>query len=172
LKEQLYFQLGEELFEKLADQPLSSSTPQDRSSISQVLGRRLQNQAYRELFLRVISDQWVDYLTRVEALRVSVGMESYGQRDPLVQYKSQATDMFKSLLADIRMGIIGRLFTYQPRITGGAVSDREQGDETLEIQSEFEAGIEEAGEIKPAPSQVNEPSDQGSYSQKKKRKRH
>jgi preprotein translocase subunit SecA len=57
----------------------------------------------------------VDYLTRVEALRVSVGLEAYAQQDPLVKYKSQASDMFQTLLADIRAAVIGRIFLYQPR---------------------------------------------------------
>ena len=69
--------------------------PKTGTLVSEVLGRRLQNDAYRQLLLQVISNQWVEYLTQVEALRIQVGMERYGQRDPLVQYKSKATDMFK-----------------------------------------------------------------------------
>ena len=38
---------------------------------------------------------WVDYLTQVEALRVSIGLEAYAQRDPLVQYKGKASEMFQ-----------------------------------------------------------------------------
>jgi preprotein translocase subunit SecA len=53
----------------------------------------------------------VDYLTSMEALRTSIGLEAYGQRDPLVQYKSQAFDMFGQLLASIRAGVVSRLFT-------------------------------------------------------------
>jgi preprotein translocase subunit SecA len=52
----------------------------------------------------------VEYLTKVEALRVSVRMEAYGQRDPLVEYKSQATTMFSGLLSDIRAGVISQMF--------------------------------------------------------------
>jgi preprotein translocase subunit SecA len=65
--------------------------------------------------LQAITEQWVDYLTRVEALRVSIGLEAYGQRDPLVQYKSQASEMFQGLLSDIRSLVISRVFAYQPR---------------------------------------------------------
>ncbi len=51
------------------------------------LGFRLLNEAHRRLLLSAITELWVDYLTRVEALRVSIGLEAYAQRDPLVQYK-------------------------------------------------------------------------------------
>jgi Preprotein translocase subunit SecA (ATPase, RNA helicase) len=76
---------------------------------------RLQNQVYRQVLLGAITELWVDYLTHVEALRVSVGLEAYAQRDPLVQYKSQASEMFQTLLADIRSTVISRIFLIRPR---------------------------------------------------------
>ena len=79
------------------------------------IGHNLQNQIYRQVLLGAITELWVDYLTSVEALRVSVGLEAYAQSDPLVKYKSQASDMFQALLANIRSAIIGRIFLYQPR---------------------------------------------------------
>jgi len=82
---------------------------------AQEVGRRVQNQIYRQVLLGAITELWVDYLTRVEALRVSIGLEAYAQSDPLVKYKSRASDMFQALLADIRAGVIGRIFLYQPR---------------------------------------------------------
>ncbi len=91
-------------------QGLSADSPQ----LSEVR-ERVQNQIYREVLLRAITELWVDYLTRVEALRVSVGLEAYAQRDPLVQYKSQASEMFQTLLADIRAAVVSRIFLYRPR---------------------------------------------------------
>jgi preprotein translocase subunit SecA len=79
------------------------------------IGRNIQSQIYRQVLLTAITELWVDYLTRVEALRVSVGLEAYAQRDPLVEYKSQASEMYQTLLADIRAAVIGRIFLYQPR---------------------------------------------------------
>ena len=88
---------------------------------AQEVGRRVQGQIYRQVLLGIITELWVDYLTRVEALRVSVGLEAYAQSDPLVKYKSQASEMFQALLADIRAGVIGRIFLYQPRATPAQV---------------------------------------------------
>ncbi len=79
------------------------------------LGHNIQTQIYRQVLLGAITELWVDYLTRVEALRISVGLEAYAQSDPLVKYKSQASEMFQNLLADIRSAVIGRIFLYQPR---------------------------------------------------------
>ena len=79
------------------------------------VGRQVLNQVHRQLLLQAITEQWVEYLTRVEGLRVSIGLEAYAQRDPLVQYKSQASEMFQELMADIRSLVISRVFAYQPR---------------------------------------------------------
>jgi preprotein translocase subunit SecA len=87
---------------------------QDEAKAREV-GRQVLNQVHRQLLLQAITEQWVEYLTRVEALRVSIGLEAYGQRDPLVQYKAQASEMFQVLLSDIRSLVISRVFAYQPR---------------------------------------------------------
>ena len=115
LQSQLKKILGEESFAKLANLSLFEFNDDDRQVVSQVLGHRLQNDAYRQLLLQVISNQWIEYLTQVEALRVQVGMERYAQRDPLVEYKSKATDMFKDLLKNIRLGVVSQAFTFRPR---------------------------------------------------------
>ncbi len=117
---------GVEEFEDLAARPLTEFDEEQRKLAQQVLGHYLQNQVARDLLLRVISEQWVDYLTSVEALRVSIGLEAYAQRDPLVQYKSRATEMFQQLLADIRMGVIAHIFTYRVQRAAAATVERER----------------------------------------------
>ncbi|MFN2303125.1 MAG: hypothetical protein ACK2TV_05265, partial [Anaerolineales bacterium] len=82
------------------------------------------NHLYRQLLLSKISELWVDYLTKVEALRVSVRMEAYGQRDPLVEYKGQASTMFSDLLSDIRAGVIDQMF--RARLVGDEEMKRRQ----------------------------------------------
>jgi preprotein translocase subunit SecA len=86
-----------------------SSTLQEQ--IKQVLGEIRLTQVYRSLILSIGDRLWVDYLTRMEALRTSIGLEAYGQRDPLVQYKSRAFDMFSNLLADVRAEVVSNLFS-------------------------------------------------------------
>jgi preprotein translocase subunit SecA len=73
------------------------------------------NEVHRQILLGATTELWVDYLTRIEALRVSIGLEAYAQRDPLVQYKSRASEMFAQLVEDIRGLVISRVFAYQPR---------------------------------------------------------
>ncbi|MFC1879751.1 hypothetical protein ACFLZW_07535 [Chloroflexota bacterium] len=88
---------------------------QHKDLISAELGRQALTAVYRQLMLSIISELWVEYLTQMEALRVSVGLEAYAQRDPLVQYKSKAFELFQQLLHDMRQGVVNRMFTYRPR---------------------------------------------------------
>jgi preprotein translocase subunit SecA len=107
--------LGEDVVQGLKGKPLSSI---DASLVPQVideLGRQGVTEIYRQLLLRVISDLWIDYLTHMEALRVSIGLEAYAQRDPLVQYKTKAYQMFQNLFSDMRMSVINRMFTFRPQ---------------------------------------------------------
>jgi preprotein translocase subunit SecA len=133
--------LGEEVLEHLHQARLALGNafreaeavrlglPVDSPQLAET-GKRVQNQIYREVLLRSITELWVDYLTRVEALRVSVGLEAYAQRDPLVQYKSQASEMFQTLLADIRAAVVSRIFLYRPRTAAVTVETETTAQET------------------------------------------
>jgi preprotein translocase subunit SecA len=98
-----------------ADASLASLTTEERAELLDALGIQKLNEIYRYVLSRAISDLWVEYLTQIESLRVSIGLEAYGQRDPLVQYKSKASEMFVQLLSDIRAAVISRIYAYQPR---------------------------------------------------------
>ena len=85
----------------------------DREILINSLGKYVLNEVRRQLLLGASSELWVEYLTRIEALRVSIGLEAYAQRDPLVQYKSKASEMFAQLVEDIQGLVVSRAFTIQ-----------------------------------------------------------
>lgn len=109
-RKRLSDRIGEALFQRVKTQSLNTLSTSDQEAVVVGLGSFAQNRLYRDLLLAKISELWVEYLTNVEALRVSVKMEAYGQRDPLVAYKDQASEMFKQLLSDIRAGVISQMF--------------------------------------------------------------
>ncbi len=103
--------LGQETFDRIKSQPLASVPADLQAGVREELGRQELTETYRNLILRVISELWVEYLTQMEALRVSIGLEAYGQRDPLVQYKAKASQMFARLFEDMRSGVVHNMFT-------------------------------------------------------------
>lgn len=88
--------------------------------------------------MSVGDQQWVEYLTEMEALRTSIGLEAYAQRDPLVQYKSRAFDLFRQLLATIRAGVVSKLFRLRvaSKSASPAIEPRAQA---AQLQSSREA---------------------------------
>jgi preprotein translocase subunit SecA len=109
-QDRLISQIGQEDFDRLKDMSIESFSTDDQKCLAMAFGGFAQNRLYRQLLLSKISELWVEYLTKVEALRVSVKMEAYGQKDPLVVYKSEASSMFSELLSDIRAGVISQMF--------------------------------------------------------------
>ena len=101
--------------EERLNEAVSALGESERAKLSEALGRYMMNESHRRLLLSAFSELWVEYLTKVEALRISIGLEAYAQRDPLVQYKGRASEMFAQLLEDVRGLVIGRAFASRPR---------------------------------------------------------
>jgi preprotein translocase subunit SecA len=74
------------------------------------VGAELMPLVERDVMLRVIDWQWMEYLTQMEHFREGVGLRAYGQRDPLVEYKNEAFEMFNELRERIQASIVARIF--------------------------------------------------------------
>lgn len=61
------------------------------------LGSEMMRQLERLFMLRVVDSRWVRHLTALDELREGIGLRAFGQRDPLVEYKREAFDMFEEL---------------------------------------------------------------------------
>ena len=64
----------------------------------------------RHVLLSAIDTHWQEYLRAMDALRQGVGLRAYGQRDPLVEYKREAFDMFEQLMGEIKNDIVTGVF--------------------------------------------------------------
>jgi preprotein translocase subunit SecA len=64
----------------------------------------------RYILLQAIDSHWQEYLRAMDGLRQGVGLRAYGQRDPLVEYKREAYQMFEHLMSDIKTEIVNLVF--------------------------------------------------------------
>ena len=64
----------------------------------------------RGIVLRSIDTLWVEHLTAMDKLRTGIGLQGYGQRDPLVEYKREAFALFNNLIVGIRKQIVYSIF--------------------------------------------------------------
>jgi preprotein translocase subunit SecA len=67
----------------------------------------------RVIMLQIIDTQWKDHLLAMDHLKEGIGLRGYGQRDPLVEYKKEAFDLFADMTSRISTEILTRLFKIQ-----------------------------------------------------------
>jgi preprotein translocase subunit SecA len=86
------------------------------SAKEEQIGAEVMRQVERWVILRVIDQKWVDYLTQMEHFREGIGLRAYGQRDPLVEYKNEAFQMFQELVESIQADIVANMFRVQVKV--------------------------------------------------------
>jgi len=83
------------------------------------IGPERMRQVEKVVALRILDMLWLEHLENMDYLRDSVRLRAYGQRDPLVEYKSEGHKMFQELLNKIEVGIANTILkvsvTEQPR---------------------------------------------------------
>ncbi len=106
----------------------------------------------RIVMLNSIDTQWVEYLTSMEELRQGIGLRAYGQRDPLVEYKSEAYRLFQGLIESIEHEIASNI--HHISITRQApppVQETHTNREEVEPQSKTRRNAQKVGRNDPCP---------------------
>ena len=94
--------LNDENFEKEIKNKFSNK----RSEREQVLGKDQAIELEKKILLQLIDQNWKSHIQYLEQLRGVVGLRSYGNRDPLVEYKKEAFSLFESLLFKLKSDLI------------------------------------------------------------------
>jgi preprotein translocase subunit SecA len=76
----------------------------------------LMRQAERFFTLQQIDTLWREHLQQMDALRDSIGLRGYGQKDPLIEYKSEGYELFLDMMISIRRNVVYGLFQFQPQM--------------------------------------------------------
>ena len=74
------------------------------------LGEHLTGQLQKFVLIQILDEQWRDHLNELILLRSGIGLRSYGQRDPLVEYKAESFRMFEALVGSIEKSAINLFF--------------------------------------------------------------
>jgi preprotein translocase subunit SecA len=69
------------------------------------IGPELLRQAEKFIMLRAVDTHWIEHLENMDFLKEGIGLRAYGQRDPLIEYKKEAYEMFQDMLSGIRRDI-------------------------------------------------------------------
>ncbi len=79
----------------------------------QVAAEDVDGQVLSTVMLTVLDEKWKDHLYDLDQLRNAIQYRAYGQRDPLVEYKKEAFDMFEDLMRDIHASFTERFLKIQ-----------------------------------------------------------
>lgn len=79
------------------------------------LGRELLREIERVVLLKVVDTKWMAHIDDMEELKRGIGLRSYGQKNPVVEYRMEGFDMFDAMIDAIREDTVRMLFTIQVR---------------------------------------------------------
>tara|TARA_B100000886_G_scaffold27184_1_gene17247 strand:- start:16659 stop:19208 length:2550 start_codon:yes stop_codon:yes gene_type:complete len=77
-----------------------------RKNRNQILGEENSKELEKRIFLQTIDMNWTSHIQYLEQLRQVIGLRSYGQRDPLIEYKKEAFVLFENLLDKLKLDFI------------------------------------------------------------------
>ncbi len=77
-----------------------------REERSKILGENQSKEIEKRILLQSIDFNWKSHIQYLEQLRQVVGLRSYGQRDPLIEYKKEAFDLFSNLLEKLKLDYV------------------------------------------------------------------
>ena len=101
----------QELLERLLE--IAHEEYQDRVNM---LGEAMFSQLEKAIMLRVVDNKWMEHLDNMDMLREGIGLRAYGQKNPLVEYKFEAFEMFQNMVAAIQDETIMALYKIRAQL--------------------------------------------------------
>ena len=88
----------------------------------------------RVVMLKIVDQKWMDHIDNMDELKKGIGLRGYGQKDPVVQYRLEGTDMFDDMIEDIKTDVVKILLnvrkkegpiqrTETAKVTGAGLED-------------------------------------------------
>ncbi|ABO51580.1 protein translocase subunit secA [Desulforamulus reducens MI-1] len=86
------------------------------------LGAETLREIERIVLLRLVDEKWMDHLDAMDQLREGIGLRAYGSKDPVIEYKFEAYEMFNNMIANIQDDVVRYIF----RVNVAAPQERTQ----------------------------------------------
>jgi preprotein translocase subunit SecA len=99
-----------ERLKKAADEHMAQKAAQ--------YGADIMRMAEKSLLLQILDQTWKDHLLHLDYLRQAINLRAYGQKDPLIEYKREAFEMFHRMMASLRETVTGVLAHLEIRMEG------------------------------------------------------
>lgn len=101
----------EEIVELLIDKTIALYEARENA-----FGPELMREIERAVMLQVVDGKWMDHLDAMDQMREGIGLRAYGQKNPLVEYKHEAYDMFQGMIDVIEEDIVRYMMRVAPQV--------------------------------------------------------
>jgi preprotein translocase subunit SecA len=119
----LFSRYSIEEMQELLYQQLQLSYDLKESQID-LIENGLMRQLEKGFLLQKIDSAWKEHLQQITTLRKTIGWRGYGQKDPLVEYKNEAYNLFLSMTTNIRHSVVYLIFRSQPILRSSSELDK------------------------------------------------
>jgi len=126
--------LKEKIFNKFSE---------TRNERIKILGEDHAKDIEKRIFLQSIDLNWKSHIQYLEQLRQVIGLRSYGQRDPLVEYKKEAFELFSNLLEKLKLDYVTILMNLKIVIDSGQNERKNEEENTKQILKNKKIGRNE-----------------------------
>lgn len=97
---------SEELDEEVLISELQEKALAKYEQKEQEVGETEFRELERIVMLKVVDEKWMNHIDAMDELKDGIGLRAYGQKDPVVQYRIEGSDMFDEMIADIRTDVV------------------------------------------------------------------
>ena len=116
---------------------------ESRSERVEILGENDAREIEKRIFLQSIDLNWKSHIQYLEQLRQVIGLRSYGQRDPLVEYKKEAFELFSNLLEKLKLDYVTILMNLKVTLDSSKEKEQKQNDISKQISKYKKMGRNE-----------------------------
>lgn len=109
--------------------------------------------AEKDILLRVVDNKWIDHLHNIDMLRDGIGLRAYGQKDPLIEYKREAFELFNDMMHQIQSETVAHLFRMRFHFEIMGMNDEPIKTKLSEAAEKFGLSPEEDSDNMPETSQ-------------------
>ena len=114
---------------------INNKFQEKRNERIELLGKDRAEQIEKGFFLKIVDMSWKSHIQYLEQLRQVIGLRSYGQRDPLVEYKREAFDLFENLLQKLKRDLVAVLINLS--ISHESIENTEKKEELINIKKKM-----------------------------------
>ena len=114
------------------------------------IGKEMMRELEKAVMLKVVDSKWMEHLDDMDMLKEGIGLRSYGQRNPIVEYKVEAFDIFEEMQHAMMETIILYLYHIQIQFTAEQVPEKLEKERNI-LQGAEDHYVEENGETAVSP---------------------